>query len=313
MTTEARALKATPAQRVVFWVLVVFVPAVKTWQLIAATPDVSDVQRQVGLAVVVAVATAWFIAKAEALPGLGGVARWLVAVGLRPDPYFEDDRRWHKVRWGVALVGLVVSVATTLSGIADSVRLLGAGAAAVCVGVLAVLEIVRYRRWKRRPAGTTPPDRRVAWTSTPLTLTCIGASVALAVRSGSGGQSGTDLAELVVITAFGEEFIYRGCMLVLAYRVLPSWAAQVVTALSFGAWHLGDAWNDSCGDDLGWRVVRLVATALATAVGGLVFTFVRRRSRSLVGSVLAHVATNLPGRALQLAGAPGPTVANTLH
>lgn len=297
MTAQQPRVEATPAQRTVLWLALVVLPATKTWQIIADDSLTWTVVRQIGLALVLVIATVWVMAKGGTKLAVSR-GRWLVAFGLRADPGLDDDRRWHEGRWALALVGLAAAVAATTPWGDSGLRWLLAALAAACLLGLVVVEVRRHQRWTQDVGSRASPDRHVLWTSAPLTASCVGTAVALAVAGDPSAQGAGGLAELLLVTALGEELLFRGCLLALAYRVWTPGLAQLTTALSFGAWHVGNAWRDSAGDVMGGRVAQIAGAVLVTSAGGLLFAFLRRRSHSLWGSVFAHVAVNLPGRAL---------------
>lgn len=202
------------------------------------------------------------------------------------------------VRWLLAIGGLVAGVTVTLAGVDPDVRWFGAVLALLCCGALAVAELLRRRPQHARPITDRTPDRRVLWTSAPLTLVCTGTAIALAARDLNSRQDLGGLAALAIVIALAEEFLFRGCLLAVSYRVWRPAVAHVLVASSFGFWHAGDSWNRTADQVVGMRATHLVGTVLITFAGGLMFTFIRRRSHSLAGSVFAHIATNLPGRVL---------------
>jgi membrane protease YdiL (CAAX protease family) len=277
--------------------MLVLVPAAKTWQVIASKPWVSDAQRQLLIAAVLSLVTIWLVRRVRPDSSMGPWKRWFVAVGLWPDAVVADNHKRTERRWVLALASIGPAAAATLPMSDSWFRWVAASGAAACLFAQTVVELVR-----RRPNADTSTAERtptMLWISVPIVLSCLGTAIALGVRSDSTSLSVDRFTELVIVTALGEEFIFRGCLLVLAARALPSRAVSLVTALSFGAWHVGDAWTSSGGDRAISRAVHIAGTVLVTFVGGLVFTFVRRRSRSLAGPILAHVATNLPGIALR--------------
>jgi uncharacterized protein len=111
---------------------------------------------------------------------------------------------------------------------------------------------------------------------------------------------------VVLLTAIPEEFAFRGVLLGCAVELWgPLRGALAVSAL-FGLWHvqptlatMGDnpAVSGASGSPAGRAVVVLGAVAV-TFAGGLVFAWLRLRSRSLLAPVLAHAATNGLGLAV---------------
>ena len=93
---------------------------------------------------------------------------------------------------------------------------------------------------------------------------------------------------LVVIpigTVLVEEVAFRGVLLGLALRLTSPVRAALLTAVTFGLWHVLPAWR---ADGAAVAAGALVATTAA----GLVFGWLRTRSGSLLAPILAHLATN---------------------
>jgi membrane protease YdiL (CAAX protease family) len=100
-----------------------------------------------------------------------------------------------------------------------------------------------------------------------------------------GGAGGRALGTAVVI-GFGEEYLFRGLLLVLAVRARLTFAGFLLVSVSFAAWHLPDAWDDGA-------VAAGVTFAAMLLVSQLVLVPLRLRSRSLAGPALLHAANNL--------------------
>ena len=98
------------------------------------------------------------------------------------------------------------------------------------------------------------------------------------------------MAEWVTIhiplgTVYSEETIFRGTLDPLLDEVagpVGKWCG----ALIFGLWHIHPA--RAAGDSV-------AATLAATAVGGLIFSWLRRRTGSATAPALAHLALNAGG------------------
>jgi membrane protease YdiL (CAAX protease family) len=109
---------------------------------------------------------------------------------------------------------------------------------------------------------------------------------------------------LVVIplgTVVLEEIAFRSVLWGMLGRHLPQWGVLVTTSVLFGLWHVlpalhvGSA-NRGVSAAIGgssWVVV--TATVAFTALGGLVFGELRRRSGSVLAAMGAHWATNALG------------------
>jgi membrane protease YdiL (CAAX protease family) len=103
------------------------------------------------------------------------------------------------------------------------------------------------------------------------------------------------LKTLVVIpigTVVLEELAFRGVLLGLLHRLTSTAKAVAFAAVLFGLWHVPTAWNTASGQSHPARIAAVAGTVVATTVAGLVFCFLRIRSRSLLAPMLAHIATN---------------------
>jgi membrane protease YdiL (CAAX protease family) len=105
--------------------------------------------------------------------------------------------------------------------------------------------------------------------------------------------TGSMLFEVLVAIPFGtvvlEELAFRGTLLGLLRRRLPTVPAVAVSAVLFGFWHLNGVIRASGG---GIAVGAAVGTVAATTVAGIGFAWLRVRSDSLVAPIVAHIATN---------------------
>jgi membrane protease YdiL (CAAX protease family) len=232
-----------------------------------------------------------------AQPGSGRHAERVVLAGLGLLPMRPPSwtiQRSARLAMAVAAAALAVVASAQLH---RSLRIGMLCSALLLFGLLVELDRRRQQAWRRAPA-TAPPERILLWAVTPLFLAGAATAVVLAVRGSAGGLTSSRLAELTLVTALGEELIFRGALLAIAYRAVSPLIAELSTAASFGLWHLGDALGDSRGDDGLARTAAVVGTVLFTAAGGLLFSWMRHRTGSLLGSWFTHVATNLPGTAL---------------
>jgi CAAX protease family protein len=112
---------------------------------------------------------------------------------------------------------------------------------------------------------------------------------------------------IVLLTAIPEEFAFRG---VLLGSAVPLWGGSrglLVTSGLFGLWHLEptmETMSDNAGvsglsGTAAGRAVVVLGAIVVTSVAGLVWGWLRLRSRSLLAPVLGHIATN--GLALAVA------------
>jgi len=103
-------------------------------------------------------------------------------------------------------------------------------------------------------------------------------------------------------TALAEELIFRAALLGLYLRRHTFWKAAALSSLVFGFWHvlpaMGSVTSNAAGQNLATPAARaagVLATVLATAAAGLVFCWLRRRSRSVVAPWITHASLNSLG------------------
>jgi len=105
---------------------------------------------------------------------------------------------------------------------------------------------------------------------------------------------------IVLLTAIPEEFAFRGVLLGSGLRLWGPWRASLITSALFGLWHIAPTLHtmsdnravSGASASADGRVLLVVGSVAVTFVAGLVFCWLRLRSRSLIAPVLAHVATN---------------------
>ena len=112
---------------------------------------------------------------------------------------------------------------------------------------------------------------------------------------------------IVLLTAIPEEFAFRGVLLGSGLRLWGPWRASLITSALFGLWHIAPTLHTMSDNHVfrgasgsaGGQVLLVLGSIAVTFVAGLVFCWLRLRSRSLIAPVMAHVATN--GLALTVA------------
>ncbi|MCV2487761.1 CPBP family intramembrane metalloprotease [Geodermatophilus sp. YIM 151500] len=118
------------------------------------------------------------------------------------------------------------------------------------------------------------------------------------------GLSGGQVAHQVLVriplgTVLWEEVAFRGVLLAALVRVVRPRTAVLGSAALFGAWHVRPALSAVAANDLAESPVARAALVLAgcavTATAGVLFTWLRLRSGSLLAPVLLHLATNCLG------------------
>jgi membrane protease YdiL (CAAX protease family) len=112
---------------------------------------------------------------------------------------------------------------------------------------------------------------------------------------------------ILVLTAIPEEFAFRGVLLGSALRLWGPWRASLITSALFGLWHIEPTLHTmrdnravaGAAASTGGQVLVVLGAIAVTFVAGLIFCWLRLRSRSLIAPVIAHAATN--GLALTVA------------
>lgn len=125
------------------------------------------------------------------------------------------------------------------------------------------------------------------------------------------GRDDAELAYDVLVriplgTVVWEELAFRGVLLAVLARVLPLRTAVAVCAAVFGVWHVRPTLSAVMINDLAGEPVLVGLTVLlgclASTAAGVVLTWLRLRSGSLLAPLLLHLATNALG-ALTVAAA----------
>ena len=112
---------------------------------------------------------------------------------------------------------------------------------------------------------------------------------------------------IVLLTAIPEEFAFRGVLLGSALRLWGPGRASLITSALFGLWHIAPTLHTMSDNhefrgaaaSVAGQVLLVLGAIAVTFIAGLVFCWLRLRSKSLIAPVMAHVATN--GLALAVA------------
>jgi membrane protease YdiL (CAAX protease family) len=166
-----------------------------------------------------------------------------------------------------------------------------------------------------RDLGVDPRDARsgLRWgTGAALAVTAATAAARAADRRGTAfsdarvaAASPAEVAAHLLVriplaTALAEELVFRGVILGLATRARRPRDALVLSALTFGLWHVGAALHPArrhatagvVGDRLAPAPAVVAGDVVATAIAGLGFGWLRLRSHSIVAPTMAHAAVN---------------------
>lgn len=233
----------------------------------------------------------------------------------RAGPLLIQRRRWRPGRC-FALALVVVAIVTTG-------RALGvAGPDAVWASLMtAAMALVAWSSGATTAhLGLRPSDARrglaYGGCAAAVVLVVLVAAALLPATAGAlhdarGEIGGARLARellvtVVLLTAIPEEFAFRGVLLGSGVELWGPRRASLVVSALFGLWHVQPTLatmgaNPVAGaatHSTGGRAVVVLGAVAATFAAGLVFAWLRLRSRSLLAPVIAHVATNGLGLAV---------------
>ena len=178
--------------------------------------------------------------------------------------------------------------------------------------VTAVILALARRRgygWEQLGLGRASAGSGLRWGAAAFGVVSVALLAALALPAtrpflldervaglGAGGLAWLALVRIPLGTVVLEEVAFRGVL-------LGAWAAHrtarhalVGQALVFGVWHVTPTWiafeANGAAAGLGSRAAAIAGGVAVTAVGGLLFGWLRLRSGSVLAPALAHVATN---------------------
>jgi CAAX protease family protein len=219
---------------------------------------------------------------------------------------------------------LLAVAVLALFNVARSLGLLGPSGyawASVSLLTVALALIARNAGATRADLGLDPADTRagLGYGAGALGLVLLVLIVAAVVPATngflhdsraqiSGGRLLFELGvSILLLTAIPEEFAFRGVLLGSAVRLFGPFRASLITSALFGLWHIVPTLH-TMGDNravagasasMAGEVLVVLGSVAVTFVAGLIFCWLRLRSRSLIAPVMAHVATN--GLALAVA------------
>ena len=120
------------------------------------------------------------------------------------------------------------------------------------------------------------------------------------VKVGAGGLLHELVLSILIGTVIPEELLFRGVILGSAMDRWGRGRGVIVSSLLFSTWHIaptlstagGNAELSDAASSLAGRSALVAGAMSTTFVAGLVFAWLRLRSRSLLAPVIAHLATN---------------------
>jgi membrane protease YdiL (CAAX protease family) len=217
-----------------------------------------------------------------------------------------------RVSPGTAVIA-VVAVLAVLNVVDIRVAHASLVAGPVCAAGLVVIARLAGLSWRDLGlgAGTWRPGMRWAAVVIAVVGLVLAAAAALPLtreafrdtryRLEWGNALLTALVLIPLGTVLVEEVAFRGVLWGLLRRVRGTGTATVVSSALFGLWHvlpsLGlAAENEAIGGAVGRgrsaQAATVLATVLFTALSGVVFCELRRRSGSILASAGLHWATN---------------------
>ena len=159
--------------------------------------------------------------------------------------------------------------------------------------------------WRRVPAG-------LRWGGVSFAVVAAGYALVIAIPAlrplltdaRAGGLDGQEIAYRILVhvplgNVLWEELAFRGVLLAAFSRLLSLRAAIAASCAVFGIWHIGPTVNGLAANDLVngtlLTTAAVLAVCLTTAAAGVILTWLRLRSGSLVAPALLHMATNSLG------------------
>lgn len=196
-------------------------------------------------------------------------------------------------------------------------RVPGAPGSAVAVnpaaaGVLLAVARAGGSSWAELGLARRSVPAGLRWGGAAFVLVGAGCATALALPAvrplladarvaglGAGEIAGTVLVRIPLGTVLWEEVAFRGVLCAALTRVLPVRPATALAAVVFGLWHIRPTLDGLDANGLAdGPLARTAAVAVAcagTAAAGILFTWLRLRSGSLLAPALLHLATNTLG------------------
>ncbi|MFC4605597.1 CPBP family intramembrane glutamic endopeptidase [Rhodococcus kronopolitis] len=223
-----------------------------------------------------------------------------------------DPRSWVHLRsWIDVAVVVAVLVATNLVAHFTTVW---ASIATVPIAAFVLLALSRRRGLHWAELGLSPrhwkAGSKYALAAVGLVLAVVAVGIALPftrqffLSERYATVSGALIASMVVIplqTVIPEELAFRGVLHGTLDRVTGARGLFAAGSLLFGLWHIASSLGLTAGNQgltgiLGGgfvgQVLGILGAVLATAAAGFVFTWLRRRSGSLLAPIALHWSLN---------------------
>lgn len=183
------------------------------------------------------------------------------------------------------------------------------------VGLLVVLVLLAWRRGvTREQLGLAPGTARrgLAYGAGAFALVLVVVVTAAVVPATAGflddARADVSFPAMVVEVTFGilvatvlpEELAFRGLLLGTGRDAWGAWRGALASSSLFGLWHISPtlgtmADNAQLADTTAWtggKALVVAGSVAVTFVAGLVFSWLRLRSNSLLAPIIAHLSTN---------------------
>lgn len=223
-------------------------------------------------------------------------------------------RSWHSNAWIDVSVVVVVLVATNLIAHFTTVW---ASIASVPIAAALLLGLMKARGLAWSELGLSPRHWRkgtlysLAAVGLVLSVVAIGALLPITrgffMADRYATLSGAIIAAMIVIplqTVIPEELAFRGVLDGALSRAAGMRGALAAGSLLFGLWHISSSLGltkgnqgllEVLGGGLFGQIVGIAGAVLATAAAGFVFSWLRRRSQSLLAPIALHWSLNGAG------------------
>ncbi|MFE7744901.1 CPBP family intramembrane glutamic endopeptidase [Nocardia sp. NPDC057455] len=187
----------------------------------------------------------------------------------------------------------------------------------VPVAALVLLALVRRRGLGWSELGLSPRHWRrgslyaLAAVGLVLAVVAIGAALPLTrpffLADRYATISGALIASMIVIplqTVIPEELAFRGVLHGTLHRAYGARGVFAAGSLLFGLWHIASSFGLTSGNrglsgviggGVAGQVIGILLAVLATAAAGVVFTWLRHRSGSLLAPIALHWSVNGAG------------------
>lgn len=229
---------------------------------------------------------------------------------MTKDAAEADRRRGFHAYLDVAVV-VVILVGTNLIAHFTTVW---ASIATVPIAALALVALTRRRGLGWAELGLSPKQWKtgsiyaLAAVAAVVTVVAIGALLPITrpffMADRYATISGALVASMIVIplqTVIPEELAFRGVLHGTLGRIYGARGVFAAGSLLFGLWHVASSLGLTAGNaglsgflggGLFGQIVGIGLAVLATAAAGVVFTWLRRRSGSLIAPIALHWSLN---------------------